>query len=90
MHVNYIHVNSKITVKQSINITKKCVKMDASNPIIRLPPEKLPKNFLNLAAVMGYGLPLISPMTMQPATPEEALMIFPEGVVAQEMNFVDR
>jgi tryptophan synthase beta chain len=64
--------------------------MDASNPIIRLPPEKLPKNFLNLAAVMGYGLPLISPMTMQPATPEEALMIFPEGVVAQEMNFTDR
>ncbi|MEX2681051.1 MAG: pyridoxal-phosphate dependent enzyme, partial [Candidatus Sigynarchaeota archaeon] len=64
--------------------------MDVTNPIIRLPPEKLPKNYLNLAVHLGYNLPLISPVTMKPATPEEALMMFPQGVVAQEMNFADR
>nr|MDO8084754.1 TrpB-like pyridoxal phosphate-dependent enzyme [Candidatus Sigynarchaeum springense] len=64
--------------------------MDMTNPIIRLPPEKMPKNYLNLAVHLGYQLPLISPMTMKPATPEEALMMFPGGVVAQEMNFKDK
>ncbi|NMC07716.1 MAG: TrpB-like pyridoxal phosphate-dependent enzyme [Candidatus Lokiarchaeota archaeon] len=64
--------------------------MDAINPIIRLPPEKMPKNYLNMAAVLGYQLPLISPVTLKPATPEEALMMFPQGIVAQEMNFTDR
>ncbi len=64
--------------------------MDVVNPIIRLPPERMPKTYLNMAVHLGYQLPLISPMTMKPATPEEALMMFPQGVVAQEMNFVDK
>nr|MDO8111792.1 TrpB-like pyridoxal phosphate-dependent enzyme [Candidatus Sigynarchaeota archaeon] len=64
--------------------------MDVINPMYRLPPEKLPKTYLNLAVHLGYQLPLISPMTLKPATPEEALMIFPAGVVQQEMNFKDK
>nr|MDO8119225.1 TrpB-like pyridoxal phosphate-dependent enzyme [Candidatus Sigynarchaeota archaeon] len=64
--------------------------MDAVNNVIRLPPEKMPTSWVNLAAYMGYGLPLINPMTLKPATPEEALMMFPQGVVAQEMNFQDK
>ncbi|MHA1683191.1 MAG: TrpB-like pyridoxal phosphate-dependent enzyme [Promethearchaeota archaeon] len=58
--------------------------------VIRLPPEKMPKTWINAAPYLGYGLPLISPRTLKPAEAEEALMIFPGGVVGQEMNFEDK
>ncbi|MHA1714032.1 MAG: TrpB-like pyridoxal phosphate-dependent enzyme, partial [Promethearchaeota archaeon] len=61
--------------------------MDILNPIIRLPVDQLPTHWVNLASYLGYKLPLISPRTLKPAEAEEALMVFPEGIVMQEMNF---
>ena len=60
--------------------------MDISNPVVHLPPEKLPTHWINLAPVMGYNLPMISPRTMKPAEPEEALMVFAQGCVMQEVS----
>ncbi|MHA1793344.1 MAG: TrpB-like pyridoxal phosphate-dependent enzyme [Promethearchaeota archaeon] len=60
--------------------------MDISNPIVRLEPEKIPKEWINLAPYIGYNLPLIDPNTMKPATPEVATMIFPTEIAMQEMS----
>lgn len=60
--------------------------MDISDPVVRLPPEKMPKHWINLAPTIGYDLPLISPRTLKPSTPDEAMMIFPTQCVLQEVS----
>lgn len=64
--------------------------MNLKNPVIQLPPERIPTHWINLAPYLGYKLPLISPKSLSPSGPEEALMIFPKGIVMQEMNFEDK
>jgi tryptophan synthase beta chain len=60
--------------------------MDITDPVVRLPPEKMPKHWINLAPIIGYDLPLISPRTLKPSTPDEAMMIFPTQCVLQEVS----
>jgi tryptophan synthase beta chain len=57
-----------------------------TNPVVLLPPEKMPKQWINLVPYIGYDLPLISPQTLEPGTPEEAMMIFSKDCVLQEVS----
>ncbi len=54
---------------------------------IHLCEEDMPKKWYNIQADLAEPLPAVySPQTMEPATPEELSVIFPMGLLAQEMS----